>query len=963
MEDEIKTKLKGLLRELFQFENEDLEFGIYRIMNYKKAQIERFIEKDLVEEIGKQLSLLAEEEKGALLKEFDGLKRKIVEAFGEDAFKDGELRDEFKSTPLGKQYQAKLQELEKVRVSEDLERDVYNHIYSFFSRYYLDGDFLSQRRYGRKSKYVVPYNGEETFLYWANKDQYYVKSSEYFRKFSFKVGDLKVNFRVVMAEEETGNVKAQEKKFFVISQEKIWDYDERNDELNIYFEFRGLNQNEKEKFGQRARQDDLNRFNLGVITEKLETRKEFSGLFEKQGGKTVLEKQLNKYTKRNTMDYFIHKDLKGFLEQELDFYIKNEVLNLEDMEKFYKEKLELYLLEARVIRNISLKIIEFLAQIENFQKKIWEKKKFVIKTDYVISLDKIKEYAGEEFLESLLSEVLKNTKQLVEWKELLGIEIKSKKDLLEKQTVLGKEWKKLPIDTRHFKEEFKIKLIEKLSEKNDLDNILNGILIKSENWQALNLILDKFREKIQCIYLDPPFNTGTNEFLYKNNYLDSSWISMMYDRLAMGKQLLKNDGSIYVRIDYHGNHFVRMLMDMIFGKDNLRNETVVKRVNYQGTNVRMRFNPAHEVIYFYGRNPDQIKFNVVYKSRGREPRWVKAVSPKENREQNTIELEGKKFIAPKEHHWRFSQKRFEELYQQGRIRIKWDVEYEDVFGNTQRGIPYYLESEETPVDSLFTDIPSYAFTTGFSTENAEKLLRRIIEASSNQGDWVLDYFLGSGTTTAVAHKLGRRWIGIEVGEFFDNIPFGRMKKVLAGDNLGISKQVNWQGGGFFKYHYVEQYEDALENIEFEQRKLPEFEDYFVKYMLDFETKQSKTFLNIDKIQEPFNYKLKIMENYEPKTVNIDLVETFNYLIGLNISKFKVLNDNGRKYAFVFGEADGRKTLIAWRSIKGIDFEKDKEIISKVIAEFNPEEIYVNGDCIVKGFKQIENEFKTLLFWR
>ena len=143
------------------------------------------------------------------------------------------------------------------------------------------------------------------------------------------------------------------------------------------------------------------------------------------------------------------------------------------------------------------KIIDFLAQIEDFQKKIWEKKKFVIQTDYVITLDKIKEYAGEEFLESILDEILKKDNQLKEWKELFGIEVNTKNDLIEKQQNLsGKEWKKLSIDTKYFNEEFKWKLLVSLSKNKNLDEILDGILIKSENWQTLNLFKKKYGEFI-----------------------------------------------------------------------------------------------------------------------------------------------------------------------------------------------------------------------------------------------------------------------------------------------------------------------------------------------------------------------------------------------------------------------------------------------------------------------------------
>ena len=281
------------------------------------------------------------------------------------------------------------------------------------------------------------------------------------------------------------------------------------------------------------------------------------------------------------------------------------------------------------------------------------------------------------------------------------------------------------------------------------------------------------------------------------------------------------------------------------------------------------------------------------------------------------------------------------------------------------------ESEGMKLNDIWTDISGVMGGSkeylNFDTQKPEALLKRIILASSSTNDIVLDFFLGSGTTTAAAQKLKRKWIGIEIGDYFEYLVLPRMKEVLAGfgkhESCGISKEEKWQGGGFFKYHTLEQYEDALENIEFEkpQKTLYKFSDYFIKYMLEWETKNSKTFLNLDEMKDPFNYKLKIIENYQQKTVNVDLIETFNYLIGLNVSRYEVLQENGRKYVFVFGEKDGKRIAIVWRSIKDIDFEKDKEIIEAKLKEFEPDEIYINGEALVKGFRHIEPEFKALMF--
>ncbi|MGC9203337.1 MAG: site-specific DNA-methyltransferase, partial [Thermoproteota archaeon] len=178
-----------------------------------------------------------------------------------------------------------------------------------------------------------PYNGEEVNLYWANKDQYYIKSTEYFRKYTFKVKGLTVNFRVIEAEEEKGNAKSSEKKFFVLN-ERVFDFDENKKELDIYFEYRSLTEDEKEKYkeGNTVSQDKINEETIKILQKKIpENSLARLIIFEKEGEKTLIEKHLYRYTRRNTTDYFIHKDLKGFLERELDFYIKNEFLQLDDL--------------------------------------------------------------------------------------------------------------------------------------------------------------------------------------------------------------------------------------------------------------------------------------------------------------------------------------------------------------------------------------------------------------------------------------------------------------------------------------------------------------------------------------------------------------------------------------------------------------------------------------------------------
>lgn len=1007
---DLKERLKSKLREIFQFENEDLDFGIYKIMNYKRKEIERFIEKELIDEIKKQLELAGEEEISRVKEEFEEIKQKIKETLGENAFENGELKEEFKNTPLGKEYHEKKRQLEEIRISEDLEKEIYNHLINFFSRYYDKGDFISKRRYGKNEKYVVPYNGEEVLLYWANKDQYYIKTTEYFRRYTFKVKDLTVNFRVVEAEEEKGNIKSPEKKFFVLN-DKVFDFDKERNELNIYFEYRGLTEEEEKKFGNRNAQDVINEETIGVLKEKISQNSLARLIFEKdpksQSEKSFIEKHLYRYTRRNTTDYFIHKDLKGFLERELDFYIKNEFLQLEDLQVLeqsrYFDKLRLYLIGVKTFRNIALKIIEFLAQIENFQKKIWEKKKFVIDTHYVITLDKIKEYAGEEFLESILDEILNNENQLKEWKELFGIKVKGKEDLIVNEGQLklnGREWKKLPIDTKYFDEKFKWKLLVALTERNNLDDILDGVLIKSENFQALNLLLNKYHEKVQTIYIDPPYNTGGTEFIYKNNYRHSSWITMMENRINIARDLLTQDGLFVCSIDNYEIHNLRYLLDNIFNNDNMISLIAVVH-NPGGRSDDKYYATSHEYFLVYAKNilsartydlPKDDTINSTRRERFVSFMRTGSHSLRSDRPNlfypiyfnpNTgkIYLErtkGTVEILP------IDSRGVERVWRWGKERLMNDINKIFVKFSKGKYKVYVKETEKLYLKpKTIWNKPKYNSALGtillqnlfgkhhvISFPKSLGLMEDILIVNSDSSSLVFDFFAGSGTTAHAVMKLNkedggkRKFILVEMADYFDTVIIPRIKKIAYSFNWKEGKPQDMDGIGiFFKYHTLEQYEDALENIEFEQaqKTLYEFSDYFVKYMLEWETKNSKTFLNIYEMKDPFNYKLKIIENYQQKIVNVDLVETFNYLLGLYVSRYKVLEDNGRKYVFVFGEKDGKKIAIVWRNMNGIDLEKDKGIVEENIREFKPDEIYINEDAVVKNFKPIEPLFKSLMF--
>ncbi|EEP61081.1 site-specific DNA-methyltransferase [Sulfurihydrogenibium yellowstonense] len=974
-------KFQNLMKDLFQFEASDLDFGIYRILNYKREQIRDFIEnrlKDIVESS-------FEKHKGALAENiderFNRAKENVEKTLGKNAIlPTGDLNESFKETPLGQEYLEVKEQKEMIEKIDEIKGQVYNDLYTFFSRYYEDGDFIPKYRYSIKGhKYAIPYNGEEVKLYWATAEQYYIKTGLLFRDYTFKSDNLKVIFRVVEAKDEIASNKATKERFFVLDDENYLEI--KDNEIIVRFQYRELLDKEVKDYdveggSNTAKQEKINnkifetlKADFGKEEKKLNLVK--SLILESKNDKPLLLYHINRFTAKNTRDYFIHKNLKRFLSEQLDYFIKAEVLNYETLSQ--EKYLDKHITRAKTVKDIGEKVIEFLSQIEDFQKRLWEKKKFVVRTDYVITLDRIKKWTDDGFYEWVLDRVLDNSKQLEEWEELGFGSIRSKDDLKDKR---------LPIDTRYFDEEFKFRLLEKISESVDLEDALDGLLIKSENWQGLNTILNKYGNRVQTIYIDPPFNKEQDaDYLYNVKYKDATWISMLENRLSLARELLNEKGSIFVRCDYNGNMYVRLLMNEIFGKEIFRNEIVVNRTKKIFTGVK-GYNVATDSLFFFTKKED-FKFYAQYKQREQEQKWLNMHSPGERRPPERI-IFGKVFYPPKGRHWTFTQETIDKMIKEGRIRIKEDVEYIDLMGNKVKGMPQYLTGEEELLDSNWTDIPGYSFGWDFQTENSEILLKRVIESTSNENDLVMDFFLGSGTTTAVAHKLRRKWIGIEMGEHFWTVIMPRMKKVLAYDKSGISKEKDVKekynektAGGFFKYQILEQYEDALDNIELQENQSAQKlfkDDYLIKYFLDYETRESPYLLNFQHLKNPFNYKLKInlSELGEPQETNIDIPETFNYLLGIKIKKIKKVQNEGKTYLFIIGEKDSKDYAIVWRehadNWNEEDYKKDKEFIKQQLKSYKPQVVYVNCSSILTPnfddykaeIRYIEPEFKALM---
>lgn len=589
MANERLDRFTKLLKEIFELDKSDLDFGIYRVMNLRKTQIEDFLTQRLPQMVQITLAPFVQGSKEEIHAQMTQIE--------ENAAAMGMTVDTLPDTaPMKQKYIQFQKQLTEGTDLAALETDVYSALYSFFNRYYEDGDFISKRRY-KEGVYAIPYEGEEVKLYWANQDQYYIKTSENFKDYTFVFDGITVHFRLVDATTEQNNNKERKdsKRTFMLFTEdeenypgiKTFEYNVEAAEIVIRFVY-DIPEDKKKKYAEE---------NYAAITKWLLSlhRAELNPLIapvstgKSKETTTLLEKHLRGYVAKNTFDYFIHKDLRGFLTRELDFFIKSEVMHLEDLDTNNETRVETYLAKVRAIKRVGKIIIDFLAQIEDFQKKLWQKKKFVVETNWCITLDKINE--------SFWPEIIANKEQIVEWISMYAID--EAEDWSNPPTVdFLRQNQNLIVDTKYFSNTFKYALLESIP---DLDKQTDGLMINGDNYQSLNLITERYRNRIPTIYIDPPYNSDASPILYKNGYKSSSWCALISDRIATSHSCLTNNGVIIVAIDDVQKTELDCILRAEFG--NLLG-TICVRANPSGRPMQTGYSVSHEYSLFAGASPD-----------------------------------------------------------------------------------------------------------------------------------------------------------------------------------------------------------------------------------------------------------------------------------------------------------------------------------------------------------------------
>lgn len=1088
--EELQQKLLAKLRELFQLDQPDLDFGFYRVMHAKAKEINDYLDNKLPAVIS---AAFKDSDGAKLQQDFDAAKQAVTAALGAAAIKpDGSLDAPYAATPMGQQYAAAKVALETGTARANGEADVYDHLYHFFERYYDKGDFVSlrylTRETDRKAKpYAIPYAGEEVMLHWANADQYYIKTSLNFSHFTFDAAQhpdivkmdamarlaanvpekLKVHFEIVDADEgDHGNIKAGKERFFILHDEKKCEV--KDGEVYVYFEYR----EDPEKTGKTT---DWQVKRRTEAVEALKTELPTVGLGKElcdflflnlddgvkgKEPRILLDVYLKRYFARNTSDYFIHKDLGGFLRRELDFYIKNDLMVLDNVAapNTTAESVAKWLDTLKVFRRIADDIITFLAQLEDFQKKLWLKKKFIVQCDYCLTMDRVPE--------ELRADVLANPQQLEAWKKL-GTDVDPK-------TVDMAAIDARMVDTQYFDEAFKQKLLNKI--EGDFDEQCDGVLVHGDNFGALNLLKDRYSRQVKGLYIDPPYNTSGDGFIYRDAYQHSSWLSMICDRLNLGRYFATDDAAIAVSIDENEQANLRKALDATWGAENyvadfvwaagrkndskyvsisheymlcfamsreyLRNAKIEWRQKKKGLDeiyaqcekLKKQFKNDYAAMTkamkaWYKSLPDSHpakahKHYSVIDERGvyfpADISWPGGGGPK----YEVLHPVTKKPVTVPSRGWIFSTpERMEEVIAAGNVQ----------FGEDETSVPClksYLKDKEyaAPYSVFYQDgraatkrLRAILGNDDFGFPKDELVIADTVSSWTGKNDLWLDYFAGSGTTAHAVIDLNRqdgghrKYILIEMGDHFDTVLMPRVQKVVYSPDWKDGKPTA-AGKGIshcFKYLRLESYEDALNNLQVDGTKGAAFAgvgDYFLKYMLDVETKGSPSLLNVESFANPFGYRLVVKkpgsEEREERTV--DLVETFNYLIGLRVKNtaamkrytadferpkdeelpedghtklvlkggLKLQDDGAWAFRLVEGWCpknratpnDGAKerVLVVWRTLTG-DTEKDNAVLNAFLQrkDINAldgeyDVIYVNGSNNVPNLRKDSDTWKVRL---
>jgi adenine-specific DNA-methyltransferase len=1039
-------QFQQFLREMFQYDNNDLDFGLFKVLRLKRSYIEQFIsgdgEQDLRQIVQRELAAIrsteSADEHELLGNYLISLGKKTSDAWAalqpdpHDTEKQAKLRQAIVALEEDDKLANTQKRLDrwlatqKVSLSH-IEAQLYNYLLNFFELYYQNGDFGYNSRASNAFKvpYEADYDGSDTLFHWKHKDSYYIKTGASFPEVKLDVLGQKIVFRLQSGGEQAAESTAQNNnkdsdikhyhlagiapepavdgspdwvlRFTLAGAStpkaeiypQLWQAAFANavqaDIAPYLFEgtdnkpiFNDLGKDHDKAEGGQIKGINQLRLNQDKYLDTLaknavfrplgnnaETRVEALKQDATAQALYAIDKALNRFYVGQDADYFIHKDLYGFLTREKDRFIKNVIFS--DLETLLSSQIEpATLIIARGFNAVAARIVGFLDVLETFQRNLFTLKKKVVDTHWLISAGKI----DAAFYPRLLA----NPRLIGYWFSEFKCSVTRVEDIAAQPTLV--------VDTSLFTEPAERQLIEEIIGSFDrLDEQTDGLLIHSENWQALNLLQDKFRERIQCIYIDPPYNTGGDGFLYKDSFRHSSWASMMEDRLILGRHLLSSSGVSLVSIDHNERTNLEPIMAGVFCQENRIGEIIWNNVT---DNNPTRIACEHEYVQAYAaalqhvesewKSPISAVKRVLVKI-GEDLAALHGDTPELKSAYAGWFRENKRFLGPLDRYkyidaggvytgsqsvhnpgkegyrydipykgdvtkackqplmgYRFPEETMKRLLSEGRILFGADEnkiielkvfahEYEDKLSSVLE-----LDGRAGPneIRSLFGSERT------FKNPKAVGLLESIFPFVIKDRDFVCDFFAGSGTTGHAVIALNkadsarRRFLLVDAGAHLSSIAKPRIARIMRTTNWNDGIPLDndgWQG--LVKVQRLEQYEDVLANLDtaWNENTLPE--GIPVSYL--FRPEQNRIQLTLD-LKRPFDNRICIGRMREAQA--IDLLESWAYLQGYWQRSRRVFSEAGRRYECLETECG---TLVVLRDI--VEPEDDSAALQAIVARY------------------------------
>ncbi|MFZ2661224.1 site-specific DNA-methyltransferase [Rhodoferax sp.] len=909
--------LNLLKQDILKLDAAELDFGIYRILNYRRTQVLAYLDETLPQRIA-------------------GWATELARLSGQE-------------------------------LAQSEAANCYYHLHTFFSRYWDEGDFIPRARRGGSAAYAVPYHGQDTHFHWATKGSHYIKSGELFSRFAYSDGPAEVRFTLARADTEKDNAKGSAKHFFPSTFKALeggfelqWQWRAATDAEVKRYKTKGSSRGEEEGDEDSNFATEGNTLQDRVLNAWL-AGDDFKGARPPASlNPDTLARNARRFVRKNTSDFFVHPQLGEFLKGELEVYLKHEFVQVWDAPDSELPRIRA---KFKLVRQMALDLITFLNQIETFQATLFEKRKFVLQADYLVQCSWLGREAGA-LGQALLAEACSNEAQAREWAQWVGD--KAKKPNGKK---LLAAYPHLPLHTRHFGPDFKARVLACFD---DLEAALGGELVHADNYAALRTLEPAYRERVKCIYIDPPYNTGGDGFLYKDEFRrHSTWAALMDERIKESRNLFTNKGVLFCSVDKHERSLLEVLLDLQYGPENRVGEIIWHNVTDNNpTNIANE----HEYLLCAAKSVMQL-----------DPAWKNLISDSKDA---LIKI-GNELIAKYPDldelknaysEWFKENKTFlgaldrykyidtggvytgsQSVHNPGKEGYRYDVLHDKTEKPCKQPLMGYRFPEETMKTLLaekrilfgedhskIIELKVYAseyeeklasvitldgrtganelrgmFAAGLPFKNPKptSLIEHVLPFVVQKNDLTLDFFAGSATTGHAVINLNRedggarKFLLVEQGDYFDTVTLPRIAKAMTAPEWkdGQPRDGVQHADGGDAAHWsrrtlplvrvlrLERYEDSLNALDLTHTTEPDQAgqtsmnlvsrdagEHLLRYwLMDSVSGDGTTAANAHAVRlssteltHPFDYQLTLFEPTGERVVAVDMLETARLLLGL-----------------------------------------------------------------------------------